>query len=219
MVGHLRLAVVDDHPAISAGVRTGLDGLIPARAEWVEADSVESVLADGGDFDVVLLDLRLADGSDPEDNVRKLHGRGWPVVLYTQERRHAILGRCLCAGALGLVGKHEEWEVLAEAIEVVRHGEPYLNADWASVMESVAQRRTPMLAPREAQVVSLYATGLPLKSVARRAGIGVETAREYLGRVRRKYLDAGRPAPTKTDLYQRAVEDGLLPNPADPGSA
>jgi hypothetical protein len=35
--------------------------------------------------------------------------------------------------------------------------------------------------------------------------------REYLDRIRTKYVEVGRPAPTKVDLLRRAVEDGILP--------
>jgi len=59
----------------------------------------------------------------------------------------------------------------------------------------------------------LYATGLPIKSVARRLGIGGETAKQYVRRVREKYAQANRAAPTKVDLYHRAVDDGQLPSP------
>ena len=64
-------------------------------------------------------------------------------------------------------------------------------------------------------MVNLYATGLPLKSVARRLGVAEETAKEYLARVKRKYLEAGRPVRTRTELYVRALEDGLIEPPPD----
>jgi DNA-directed RNA polymerase specialized sigma24 family protein len=55
---------------------------------------------------------------------------------------------------------------------------------------------------------------MPMKSVARKMTISDETVKQYLGRVREKYARAGRAAPTKLDLYHRAVEDGhLLPPP------
>jgi hypothetical protein len=44
-------------------------------------------------------------------------------------------------------------------------------------------------------------------------GIGEETAKQYVRRVREKYAQANRAAPTKVDLYHRAVEDGHLPSP------
>jgi len=59
----------------------------------------------------------------------------------------------------------------------------------------------------------MYASGLPMKSVARRMGISPETVKDYLMRVRRRYEEVGRPAATKTELYFRAVEDGLVDPP------
>ena len=48
-------------------------------------------------------------------------------------------------------------------------------------------------------------------AVAETLGIAHSTAREYLARIRSKYVDAGRPAPDKVSLLRRAVEDGILP--------
>jgi DNA-binding NarL/FixJ family response regulator len=63
-----------------------------------------------------------------------------------------------------------------------------------------------------------YAAGNELlPTVARRLGVDEETVKTHLRRIRRKYADVGRPAPTRRDLYVRAVEDGLLPPPV--GSA
>ena len=67
------------------------------------------------------------------------------------------------------------------------------------------------LGRREREILHLYASGLPLKLAAEQLGIGYSTAREYLDRIRVKYVEVGRPAPTKVDLLRRAVEDGILP--------
>jgi DNA-binding NarL/FixJ family response regulator len=56
----------------------------------------------------------------------------------------------------------------------------------------------------------LYASGLPMKSVARRLGVSFDTAKCYVDRVRDKYERTGREARTKIELRQRAEEDGLL---------
>lgn len=210
----IRLGVIDDHRAVSEGVPAGLAKRVPLAPGSVQARTVEELLGSDGEFDVVVLDVRLADGTSPPENVRRLVERGWKVLLYTEVTHPVVLGTCLQAGAMGVVSKKEDWSVLAEAVRTVAGGEDFLNADWATGVEAVSRGNVPALAPREAQVLSLYAAGLPMKSVARRAGIAEETAKEYLARVKRKYLDVGRPARTKTDLYVRAVEDGHLPNPA-----
>jgi DNA-directed RNA polymerase specialized sigma24 family protein len=57
----------------------------------------------------------------------------------------------------------------------------------------------------------LYASGLKIEAVARRMGVKTATAQEYIKRVRTKYSRAGVSAPTKTDLYRRARDEGLVP--------
>ena len=56
----------------------------------------------------------------------------------------------------------------------------------------------------------LYAAGRPLKVVADRLGVAYSTAKENITRVRMKYIEVGRPAPTKVDLLRRAMEDGIV---------
>jgi len=76
------------------------------------------------------------------------------------------------------------------------------------------------LTTRERQVLELYAVGLPAKSVARRLGVQIGTAKVYLKRIRAKYAALDRGAGTRVELYQRAIEDGFIDPPgvgADPG--
>ena len=211
MADRIRVAAVDDPPAILGGVTEGLRRYLPQAAVTEVARTVAKLLARDPQVDIVLLDVVLDDGSDIEDNVTRLRERGWPVLLYTQERRPGPIARAFRAGAAGLVGKHQDLEMLASAIRSVVSGHPHLTSDWAAALEADA---LPQLAPREAEAVTLYATGLPLKSVARRMGISPETVREYLGRARRKYAEAGRPVASKTDFLRRAVEDGYLDFPS-----
>lgn len=70
------------------------------------------------------------------------------------------------------------------------------------------------LSPRQVDVLVGYASGNELLGVvARRLGMSVETVKTHLRRIRGKYTAAGRPSPTRRDLYVRAVEDGHLPSP------
>lgn len=218
--GGLRLGIVDDHPPILRGVLAGLAERLPAITA-LTAGTVAALRAGadeaGERLDLVLLDVRLADDSVPEDNVRTLVAAGWPVLLYTQEGNRAVIARCCAAGAMGLVGKHEDLGVLAEAIGVVHGGQPWLSGEWAAALDDESAAG-PDLAPREVQALRLYATGLPLTAVAARMSVTPETVKEFLLRVRRKYAEAGRPAGSKTELYIRAVQDGLLPPPSGFGA-
>ncbi len=68
------------------------------------------------------------------------------------------------------------------------------------------------LSPRQLEVLELYASGEKADRVARLTGLAPQTVNDYLQRIRQKYAAVGRPAPTKTDLYKRAVEDGGVTN-------
>lgn len=68
----------------------------------------------------------------------------------------------------------------------------------------------PRLSDRERNVLVLYVSGLKMTSVARRLDISPHTAKEYVDRVRGKYVAVGRPAPTKVDLHREAMRDGLI---------
>jgi DNA-binding CsgD family transcriptional regulator len=78
--------------------------------------------------------------------------------------------------------------------------------------------RRPQLAPRQREVLVAYVSGNDLlPTVARRLGMQRETFKTHLRRIRGKYQEVGRPAPTRRDLYVRAVEDGLIPPPHGDG--
>ncbi|MGB2699677.1 MAG: response regulator transcription factor [Candidatus Phosphoribacter baldrii] len=211
----LRLGVVDDHPAILRGVLALLIELCPEITETFTTSTVAALLGARRSLDLVVLDVRLADGSDPAANVEAVVRAGLPVVLYTQEQRRGVLARCFRAGASGVVDKSEDPAVLASAIREVASGKPYLSSGWAAAVEGADDGLVPDLAPRESEALSLYAAGLPLKSVARRMRVSEDTVKEYLDGARVKYTRVGRPAYTKVDLYQRAVEDGYLPPPGE----
>jgi DNA-binding NarL/FixJ family response regulator len=115
------------------------------------------------------------------------------------------------AGALGYVLKSEETSQVRAAIKAVAAGQDWISPRLAYILATDDAADRPALSPQESRALRLYATGMPMKSVARRMNISEETSKQYVGRVRENYSRAGRPAPTKLDLYYRAVEDGHLP--------
>jgi DNA-binding CsgD family transcriptional regulator len=99
---------------------------------------------------------------------------------------------------------------------VVASGDP-LPAVQQAVRDGggTAAVRTPSLAPRQREVLVAYVSSSDLlPTVARSLGMDRETLKTHLRRIRAKYTEVGRPAPTRRDLYVRAVEDGLLAPPS-----
>lgn len=215
----LRIGAVDDHPVILAGVSEGLRWHLPGCTVAPVTRTVEALVRANPVVDLVLLDIELHDGTDPADNVRSLTSKGWPVLLFTQDPRLRLVSRTFRAGAAGILSKGEDLATIAHAVGLVASGMPYLSSEWAVAVAQDELWTAPNLTPREVDAIRLYAAGMKLSSVARRLGVSEDTARTYLLRARHKYAAAGRAANTKTDLYIRAVEDGILPSPGRVGDS
>jgi two-component system, NarL family, nitrate/nitrite response regulator NarL len=136
---------------------------------------------------------------------------GPAVLVLAASDKPVSVRAAMRAGALGYVLKNEETSQVRAAIKAVAAGEDWISPRLAYIFATDDAPDRPELSPQETRALRLYATGMPMKSVARRMTISEETAKQYVGRVREKYARAGRAAPTKLDLYYRAVEDGHLP--------
>jgi two-component system, NarL family, nitrate/nitrite response regulator NarL len=214
LTGVIDIAAVDDHPIIRDSV-----------ADWVMADendirvvataaTVDALLAGPGRrADVVLLDLDLGDGTTVEDNVAAILAAGPAVLVLSASDRPLAVRAAMRAGARGYALKNEQAGQIRSAIREVAAGGDWISPRLAYILATDDAVGRPALSPQERRALQLYAAGLPMKSVARKMTLGEETVKQYLGRVREKYALAGRAAPTKVELYHRAVEDGHLPPP------
>lgn len=207
----VRVSVVDDHESVRLGLKAAC---IDAGFEFiVAAASVEELVTalDGRECDVVVLDLSLGDGSSVTDNVKRVQAIGAGVLIHSIADRVASVREALAAGAAGVIPKSSATKTVMSAVETVAHGDVLNNLEWATAIDADSDFAKAQLGRREREILHLYASGFPLKLAAQQLGIGYSTAREYLDRIRMKYVEVGRPAPTKVDLLRRAVEDGILP--------
>lgn len=208
-----RVALIDDHES----VRLGLEAACARSGKNVvfSGSSVAKYLdwrvrAGAAPADVVVLDLMLGDGTTVTENVRRLMGDGSSVIIHSVADRPATVREALVAGAAGVVSKASPIDDVVAAVRTVARGEQLNNVEWASAVEGDRDFADAQLSAREREVLRLYAAGLPLKVVAERLGVAYSTAKENITRIRVKYVEVGRPAPTKVDLLRRAMEDGLL---------
>ncbi|MFP7759706.1 response regulator [Marisediminicola sp. LYQ134] len=207
----VRVSVVDDHESVRLGVKAAC---IDAGFTFVvAAASVDEFVAELGDkeCDVVVLDLSLGDGSTVTDNVKRVQAVGAAVLVHSIADRVASVREALAAGAAGVIPKSSATSTVISAVATVARGEVLNNLEWATAIDADSDFAKAQLGRREREILHLYASGFPLKLAAQQLGIGYSTAREYLDRIRVKYVEVGRPAPTKVDLLRRAVEDGILP--------
>ena len=214
----VRVSIVDDHESVRLGLKAacqeaGFDVI-------VTAPSVDAFVAELGsrECDVVVLDLSLGDGSTVTDNVKRVQAVGSAVLIHSIADRVAAVREALAAGAAGVIPKSSATSTVMSAVATVAGGEVLNNLEWATAIDADSDFAKAQLGRREREILHLYASGFPLKLAAQQLGIGYSTAREYLDRIRAKYVEVGRPAPTKVDLLRRAVEDGILPG-LDPDAA
>jgi two-component system nitrate/nitrite response regulator NarL len=160
---------------------------------------------------VVLLDLELGDGSTAAANVTAILAAGPAVLVLSASDQPLAVRAAVHAGARGYALKNEQADQIRSAIREVAAGGDWISPRLAYILATDNAADKPTLSQQESRALQLYATGLPMKSVAKLMAISEETVKQYLGRVRRKYSLAGRAAPTKLELYHRAVEDGHFP--------
>ncbi|MBV9445745.1 MAG: response regulator transcription factor [Streptosporangiaceae bacterium] len=217
LTGVIDIAAVDDHPIILDSIASWVMAGDPVEGDIrvvATVATVDALLAGPGRHaDVVLLDLDLADGTSVERNVAAILAAGPAVLVLSASEKPVEVRTAMRAGALGYVLKSEQTRQIREAIREVAVGRDWISPRLARILATDDDASRPALSHQETRALQLYATGMPMKSVARKMTISDETAKQYLGRVREKYARAGRTANTKLELYHRAVEDGHLPSP------
>lgn len=189
----IRLLLVDDHEV----VRMGLDTLF-RRAGTVqvvgEANSVASAVTEAIRLrpDIVLLDLRLPDGSGIEA-CREILGTcpdTHVVFLTSFADEHAVLSTTF-AGAKGYLLKTIGGTALVQAIHAIAGGQSILDP---AVTESVLARmrslstmdangQNAMLSPQERRILPLVADGKTNKEIAVALGLSDKTIKSYLSNI------------------------------------
>ncbi|MFT2817041.1 response regulator [Leifsonia sp. A12D58] len=210
-----RVALIDDHEIVARGF-ADLFATIPDVVVVATTDSVTNLLESSAareGVDLVILDLRLSDGSTVSDNVDRLRANGTAVLAFTGGDDANLMRAAARGGVLGVVRKSEPTAVLLDAVARAAAGETVVSTEWAAALDGDPDLADAGLSPREREVLSLYAAGAKAPLVADRTGLSELTVVDYIRRVRSKYERVGRTASTKIDLYKRALEDGILPMP------
>ncbi len=215
----VRVALVDDERMVLQGLRAWL---MTQSAEVTVVAAVTSwhQLLTHPQFpvDVVMLDLFLNDNLPVEVKLATLRAAGVATVMISTSADPAQIRACVSAGAKGYLAKSESAEEMVNAALAAAAGLDYVTPSLAALLVAdstgagaeVREATVPRLSPQEERAFTLYASGLPMKAVARRLHVTQDTAKGYVDRVREKYECVGRSARTKVQLYQRAVEDGYL---------
>ncbi len=206
--------VVDDHEVARLGISWLLNrppfrvtGSVPTVAEALRCLDEKSV-------DLVLLDIRLSDGSGLNllEQIRKSYPEVHVVVLSAYENP-TYIARAAALGAADYLLKNISSKMLLNTLQHIATGD---TADEQSLLcliqktmqETVDARMLPSdfpLTAREAQVLRHIALGLSNKEIAKSLGISIETVKEHVQHVLRKINAADR-----TDAAVRAIKSGII---------
>ena len=203
----IEVIVIDDHRVVGLGVKAAFENRgVDASISW--APTVRDAKRLRGQ--VAILDLRLADGSDPDRNIADLNGRAIPVVVYTSGDDPYLVRRAIAGGALSIIRKSAPPEDLVEAVLAAADGATFPTPDWAAALDADEDFVADHLSDLEARILTHYASGASAACVARTLSVSKNTVNTYIARIRDRYREAGRHADSRVDLFRRAVEDGLV---------
>ncbi|MFG3437045.1 response regulator [Nonomuraea sp. NPDC047897] len=205
----ITVSVVDDDRMLIEGLAAWLAGVPDVRLTASAATVAELLRTEPSPADVVLLDLLLADRSEPVDNVRALVRLRRRVLVVSVVTSGDMARRMVDAGAGGYLTKDHDLAALVAKVREVAKEEVALSPELALGWLADQDVDRPVLSPQERAVLLAYASGMTLGAAARSAGVQPGTAKNYLERVKDKYRRAGRPAYTKLELAARVREDGL----------
>jgi DNA-binding NarL/FixJ family response regulator len=199
----IRLAVVDDHPAIldaiadAARSRPGIE--VVGRATDVD-DAVE--LIERTRPDVVVCDVWIGGQPGGLQLVKRFGGgSGLRMLMLSGFEQPSFLRAAFEAGAAGYLSKASEIDEILAAVEAVAGGETRFPAVTLSALRDAA--RPP--STRELEALRLLARGATNDEIAVGLGISIKTVESHLRRLFGRYGVLSR-----TELALLAVREGWL---------
>jgi two-component system, NarL family, invasion response regulator UvrY len=207
----LKIMVVDDHPALRAGLRR----LIDSDSNFCvvnEADSGEAAYIEyrSSQPDVVVMDLSMGGfgGIEAIRRIRQIDSRA-AILIFTVHNSEVLLERALEAGALGFVTKISDVSVLLQGITAVSRGQSYVSPD---MMPFLIDRHRPSgahpfkgLTQREFQVFQLLSNGQSLPECAKVLNLSSKTVSNHFTQIRNKL-----GVTSTAEMARIAIRQGLV---------
>src|SRR5215217_7939817 len=212
--GRTKVLLVDDHDLIRKGLRHAFERDRQFEVVGEAGTAAEAVRQAGAlQPDVVIMDLRLPDGSGLEATraLRKGSATMGIVVLTMYAGDDQLFG-ALEAGASAFVPKTAPAdEVVAAARHAASAPSAFTAADLAEAMKRRLAPSGPQLSPREGQVLRLLADGMSVAGIAKQLFVSESTAKTHISKLYEKLGAANRAQALMT-----ALRLGLLEAPDQP---
>ncbi|HLZ35194.1 MAG TPA: response regulator transcription factor [Nitrospira sp.] len=192
----IRLLLVDDHEVVRIGLRTVLhhnQGITIVGEAGSKAQAVKE--AKRLRPDVILMDVRLPDGSGVEAcrEILSDHPDSRVIFLTSYTDDDSVLAAVL-AGAYGYVLKEIDSAALVRAIRTVSTGRSILDPmvaqralEWIKAVHTAdGPSHASALSPQEERVLALVAEGLTNKEIATSLKLSDKTVKNYLANMFQK---------------------------------
>lgn len=204
------MAVIHGSPLTRLGISVVLQGYFPFRTLSYLGDSFPSAHLALADTDqaLVVIDANLGSPAHNLDAVSSFVTSGASVVALCSPGFAPALTSLLDAGANSLVSTHSSTQDFEKACDEALAGNIWFSMDLVDGLIQGSPRIE--LSAQQRRALVLYTSGLTMDAVGRRMGISTNTAKDYIDRVRAKYVKTGVTPRTKTELYVAAKQDGLI---------
>ena len=203
MTTPLRVMLVDDHEVVRDGIRS----LLEASDDIVicaEAGGVREAIDEAARTrpDVVVMDVRLADGSGIEATREIRANRPkTQVLMLTSFADDEALFASIMAGASGYVLKQIQGAEIVKAIREVAAGKSLLDPQVTSAVLDRLRRgkhlmkdeKLARLSPQEERILALIADGRTNKQIGDELHLAEKTVKNYVSSILSK-LEVGRRA-------------------------
>jgi DNA-binding NarL/FixJ family response regulator len=222
----IRVLIADDQRVVREGLTLVL-GLLPEVEVVGSASDGDEAITLAADLlpDVVLMDLRMprCDGVEATRLLRERVPQAKVVVLTTYADDRSVID-ALRAGARGYLTKDAGGAEIRHALKQVLDSQAVIDpAVQHHVVNAIATLPSAQagqslsalpagLTPREAEVLSLIASGMSNREIAEHLTVSEGTVKSHINHLLTK-IDARDRAQAVTFAYQR----GLAPPPEQPG--
>lgn len=212
----IRVMVVDDHEVVRQGLRATLEaaGMTVIAEAGTVADAVERAMTTGPD--IIVMDVRLADGSGIEAT-REIRAQrpDVRVVMLTSFADEDALFASILAGASGYVLKQVRSSDLVRSIRAVVDGQSLLDpAVTGAVLDRLRKgkdllrdEKLARLSPQEERILTLVAEGKTNREIGEDLGLAEKTVKNYVSAILSK-LEVTRRAEAAAYLARRTTTPG-----------
>jgi DNA-binding NarL/FixJ family response regulator len=194
-----KVIIADDHPMIRGALTLAVASAF-GRVEIVECSNLSELLeqlTEGGDADLVLLDLKMP-GTHGFEGLLTIRSNfpATPIVIISALEEPRLVLEALTLGTAGFIPKSTPRAELVAALQLVAAGgiysPPHLSADadgtsqWTESDTEFA-RRASTLTPQQRRVLQLLGTGKLNKEIAFELDIAETTVKAHVSSILHKF--------------------------------